>query len=420
MKKNILLSLVMFISVTCLMSQQAFAEDEYIQDSWTFDQGKTETNSGVAVDSQGNIYVASTMTTATGDPVVSDNYIIKYDQTGTIHWIRNFPFDGGQLARITAIAVDGSDNVIATGTVQGPIFMDCLTVKYNAGGDLVWSRYYSNNDFWGNDQGLDVAVDSAGTIYVAGKSYVDTTYWNYTGFVIKWSESGFFMGSVVNNKSLSGAGNENRVVTIDGNDNVYVLNYTQVPEQAYNILKYNSELVSLTYPNNIAQTMAISNPVDITADSAGNLILAGRTRRVDIMDGVEKNYHDFIKLNASGEFQCGRQELFANPSGYEDQYDGYEGVTTDAAGNIYLAGTDQTHFITIKFDSNCISAWGEYPVTPDYKLWKDSVWQALGNAIAVDANENIYVTGDTYIKYDRKNSNLPMWNVSTVQYRKIN
>ena len=425
MKKNILCSFIAMFLATYFMSQQAFAlgdlrEGEYIRDYWIFNQGETETNAGVTVDSQGNIYVASSMTTTELElePVVSNNHIIKYDQNGTIQWIRTFPYDGIDLARINAITIDSNDNIIATGSVFRGIWQDCLTVKYNSSGEHIWSRYYSDPNYWANDKGYDLAVDSSGAVYVVGKSYLEDNYWNYTGFLIKWSADGFFQGSVVNPKNPSQPpGNENRNIAIDCNDNVYVMNYTQYA-QSYTIRKYNSDLVSLSYPSDVADTFKLTRPADITTDNTGNLILAGWTSRVDIMDGVEKKYHDFIKLNDSGEFQCGRQDLFTNPSGLHDDYDGYNAVTTDAAGNIYLAGTDQTTFLTIKFDSNCIAQWGDYASgTPDYLLWRDEN-RGLGahaNAIVVDADEHIYVSGDSYTGYDE--NYVPKWDVATVQYK---
>ena len=135
----------MLFFATCLMSQQALAigdylrQGEYIRDSWIFNQGETETNAGVAVDSQGNIYMASTMTQLPEEwtPVVNENYVVKYYQHGTIKWLRTYPFEVGVSAKITAIAVDGSDNLIATGMVEGVFRNPCLTFKYSPVGVIV-------------------------------------------------------------------------------------------------------------------------------------------------------------------------------------------------------------------------------------------------------------------------------------------
>jgi hypothetical protein len=418
MKKNILLSFIMVFFASSLISQQSFAlgqlrQGEYVRDSWTFDNGQTETNKGVAVDSQGNIYVASTITTAIEEwqPVVSENHIIKYNKDGEVLWIKIFvPDESTSLTRIAALVVDSNDNIYATGTIQADNSLDCLTIKYDTAGQQKWSVTF-NSQYNFDDKGLDIVVDSAGMIYVVGKSYLDNTFINYTGFMVKYNSRGKEQTIVVNTKNADDPGNENRDVTVDGNNNVYVLNYTQIPDQLYQVSKYNSDLVrSLEYLENIyiAETFGII-PVDITADNAGNLILAGWA------ENTGENYHKFIKLNDSGAFQCGREDQFTNAGGLHDEHDGYTGVTTDASGNIYLVGTEQWNFLTIKFDSNCVAVWGDgSPEAIDYMLWSD--YMALGKAIAVDNDENIYLAGDSYTAYDSQN--MPLWDVATVQYFK--
>ena len=119
MKKSIFLSFIALFLAACFMSQPAFALDklrvgEFVRDWWVYDNSQTETNKGIAVDSQGNIYVASSKTATPPPPplpivvtpVDSENHIIKYNKTGDVLWDITFPPVGAEAARLEAILVD--------------------------------------------------------------------------------------------------------------------------------------------------------------------------------------------------------------------------------------------------------------------------------------------------------------------------
>ena len=146
---------------------------------WTRQMGstKSDTASGVAVDSGGNIYVAGyTLGTLPGSPTTNqggtDLFLVKYDSTGENVWTRQMgsPFND----TVSGVAVDTAGNIYVAGytsstlpgsptTNQGSD--DLFLVKYNLAGDNVWTRQFGTPDI---DDAMTVAVDTAGNIYVAG------------------------------------------------------------------------------------------------------------------------------------------------------------------------------------------------------------------------------------------------------------
>lgn len=74
------------------------------------------------------------------------------------------PGESTDVARATA--VDTAGNVYVTGTSAD----DIVTLKYNAAGQLLWSRRYAG-PAGGLDSPAGIVVDEAGRVYVAGSSY---------------------------------------------------------------------------------------------------------------------------------------------------------------------------------------------------------------------------------------------------------
>lgn len=153
---------------------------------WSKRIGGPDVDHGVdiAVDSAGNVVLAG-WTTGTADlgggPLTSaggaDLVVAKYDPDGNHLWSKIFG-DAAPNQTPTAVAVDGSDAIVISGTHAGTVDygggpltsakLEVLLLKLDAAGDHVFSRLYVStggaaNYIWGLD------VSAAGTIAVTGQ-----------------------------------------------------------------------------------------------------------------------------------------------------------------------------------------------------------------------------------------------------------
>ncbi len=123
---------------------------------------------GLVLDDSDNVYVTGYGQGVTG---FYDFVTMKYDSAGTEQWTSRYtgPVDEDDKAR--GIVVDKNHNVYVTGeasVMPGSYVRDYATVKYGIDGDSLWAKLY---DGAGSiDKPVDIAIDSAGSVYVTGSS----------------------------------------------------------------------------------------------------------------------------------------------------------------------------------------------------------------------------------------------------------
>lgn len=167
----------------------------------------------IIVDHDNNFIITGTFRfedLALGDTTLSNNggfdvFIAKYDPDGSLLWASRaggLGDDNGQ-----GITVDADNNIITTGrfafdalfdndsTLTSAGDRDIYLAKYNPEGTLLWVRQAGGDDF---DEGLGVAVNAAGDIYMTGNfhheaAFQDTTIGGSAGktiFVAKYDSDG--------------------------------------------------------------------------------------------------------------------------------------------------------------------------------------------------------------------------------------
>jgi hypothetical protein len=123
----------------------------------------------VGVDGSGNVYVTGSETVTEQS---SNIWIRKYDSDGNVVWTRTYNGAANLEDKGYGIAVDGQGNVYVAGSEYVVGEEDNVWVrKYNSDGNVVWTRTY-NGAANGNDGGHGIAVDASGNVYVTGSEYV--------------------------------------------------------------------------------------------------------------------------------------------------------------------------------------------------------------------------------------------------------
>jgi uncharacterized delta-60 repeat protein len=170
----------------------------------------------IAVDLSGNVYVTGR---SQGSGLDFDIVTIKYLPNGARdkNWGTDgvVRFDGNYNDEAVAIGVDSAGNVYVTGHSFNGQDNDYITIKYDSSnGEELWVERYDNN---GDDEAADIAIDTAGNIYVTGRSQ-DGGDFDY--FTIKYDSSRNMVWRVRYDNTYGD--DEARALVIDSLGNVYV------------------------------------------------------------------------------------------------------------------------------------------------------------------------------------------------------
>ena len=157
----------------------------YMAPYWSksFGQFGNDAGRAIAVDGAGNIVVVGSfegsvdfgggdLNSAGGE----DIFIAQYNQYGIHQWSMRFGSIGDD--RGVAVDVDGAGSIYVTGYFIDQVELggatlfsnggrDIFVAKYNINGGHLWSFSYGSN--YGNDEGHGVAVDGSGYVVFAGE-----------------------------------------------------------------------------------------------------------------------------------------------------------------------------------------------------------------------------------------------------------
>jgi len=188
---------------------------------------------------------------------------------------------------------------------------------------------------------------------------------------------------------FNGSGNSvdySYAMVVDQSGNTYVTGETYTTAGNYDCvtIKYNSDgdTVWVRYYNGPANSRDIGRAIAV--DVGGNVYVTGASYGSDNFDIVS------IAYNSAGVLQWA-----ARYDGPANGADGGAAITTDASGNVYVTGYSdgdvspvfrQDDYVTIKYNSSGTADWVKQYDGP-------SNYHDIPYAIAVDMNNNVYVTG---------------------------
>ena len=174
----------------------------------------------VAVDGNNDVIVTGY---SAGSETNDDYATLKYSSAGVPLWTNRYDGPANYRDWAKAVAVDGNNDVIVTGYSYGSGSSgDYATLKYSSAGVPLWTNRY-NGPGNGHDEAYAVAVDGSNNVIVTGSSYGSGSSADYA--TIKYSSAGVPLWT----NRYNGPGNGNdyaRAVAVDGSGYVIVTGHS--------------------------------------------------------------------------------------------------------------------------------------------------------------------------------------------------
>ena len=317
----------------------------------------------IAVDAQGNVYVAGNSFHPSRDWSYK---LIKYDREGNLKWsvLSDANENSAHADKVFAMALDATGNVYVTGIGydQDSALDDYMTIKYDGNnGQVIWKKFYQGE---AEDQAVALALDQSGNVYVTGRSKNSSGDWDCV--TMKYDAAN---GSTLKTVKYDAGGNDvPKALAVDGSGNVYVTGGSQHFSNDYDCLtiKYNAGLDTVwtrRYNNPVANDYDMANHMAL--DAAGNVYVTGMSYS-----------------GQAGGYDCVTVKY--NPEGAESWGIRYEGpgddipnaIAIDQEGNVFVTGSSEKalgadrDYLTIKYEQNFVAHVEQSQIEPadDYEL----------------------------------------------------
>ncbi len=339
------------------------------------------------------LYNPALFNTSTQGGANTASFLVKYDPSGTVLWAKSFDNQIDAKTKGMDVTTDQAGNCYLAGTFliynsianaeltlngtslamyQGSGNEDVFLVKYNENGEFQWIKTAGGSLY---EEPSSLAIDATGNVIMGGYFVSNILEFDANTvltqnnsptisrtdfFIAKYTAEGDLISA---NQSFSGGSARCEEIATDSEGNCFITGY------------FNADTL---YYNGIGLVNS-----DITANSSITPLLYDS----DIF---------LFKVNAVGEV------LWAKSFGFGEGFiadDNARGITTDSDGNCYITGQFRTE---INFgDINLLSnGFGDVFVTkidPDGNpLWAQSAGGSAGergNAIAIDAANNVFISG---------------------------
>ena len=323
-------------------------------------------------------------------------------QSPTLLWDRFYTGNGDNSERFNKIVPDGSGNYVAVGyTVKQGNYRDVLTVKFDSNGDTLWWRTKNGKGSF-DDEGVTVALDVAGNVYVTGFSDGGGTQNDI--MLLKYNSAGVRLWDTTWNSSAS-FDDIPVDIAVDGNGNVFVTGNAEPDPTSgssdYITIKFNPLNGNVLWQAQYSRPTAPNGKDEVAKmgiDALGDVYVTGRSS-----NGSDDDYVT-LKYNGTTGSQLWSQ-IYNSGNGT----DRGTALVVDHGGSIIVSGRSDNgsndDIRTIKYSVAGTLQWT--------KGWNSAYNQNdRAIAITVDLNDNVYVCGQT----DADNSAITDYDFSTIKY----
>jgi dockerin type I repeat protein len=240
---------------------------------------------GVAINSQGEVYACGYTTLASNDTTA---YLFRYDQAGNrtlIDSIEMGPIAGSKQDSndsYLAVAIDSEDNVVVVGVESGVYssqfyHQTAIIKKFNSSNVLVWERRYQGpGSPW--DSGRGVAIDSEDNVYVVGDSFLNFTDYN-RWLMLKYDKTGSMQSGFPMFYEPAAGPHTDRAfaVAVDDQQNFTVAGYiiNASGNGDWHVRKYTAARALLWTDTYAGAGAGADIAYGVTVDSAGDAYVAG-------------------------------------------------------------------------------------------------------------------------------------------------
>lgn len=184
-------------------------------------KGTYTNGNAVAVDSANNVYVAGI--TDSFAFCCNDFTLMKFDSNGNLLWQHTWGGGGSETA--TGLAIDSSGNIYLTGYTSafeaaGGRGFQLVLLKFSASGNLLFERIYGGTL---NEFGTSVALDSAGNVYVTGFGQSAGIAGSFDVLLLKFDSTGTLLAQ----RSWGGSSTDVGLgIAVDPSGHILVTGYT--------------------------------------------------------------------------------------------------------------------------------------------------------------------------------------------------
>ena len=302
----------------------------------------------LAVDQLGNVYVTGYVQVYGSG---SDCITIKYDPAGNEQWVRRYMGSGFGYHSGAAIQVDSQNNIIVCGYSEQMFSgRDYLVLKYDPDGAELWASLYTGPN-QGYDEACALAVDDEDSIYVTGRSYGFGTGTDCV--TVKYNAA----GDEVWSQRYSGpanAGDQGSKITLDGDGHVFVGGISKAYHNAYDyvIVKYNTQNGAQKWVRHYEADVEWDTPMDLGVDARGDVYFCGQSD----LHGAGLDYI-LVKYDHTGRAQWLR--WYDGPAGAADRALtlGLDQAGDIYVGGVSDGGDTRQDFATIKYDADGDQLW---------------------------------------------------------------